>query len=638
MIFKILPVALIAASLVQAQVPLALLRERALAIETEPTRLRDGVKMEESGMDFPPAVTEARLREINASILPDGRFKGVDYESKNPSMWKTTEHLDRCRELAIGQAVFNNQQASLNTCLKGLDWWLATRPKNSNWWQHTVYEAQMLGSIALLLPKEALTPERRAGLEDFLKRPKPGMTGQNRLWLCWNTILAGLFMEDAPRVAEALREMGGVIVVAKPGQEGIQPDWSFHQHGPHFYQGNYGRHFLHSASKYLRLTAGTPFENREQAAAFEHMLLDGTRMMCWGGLLDYNAWGRQISYAARFQGPDIRIACRNFLATRPARAAEILAYSNELKALPFNGARSKTPRGSFAYPASDYLAHRAESFMVGLRLASTRSITMECVNGDNAMGDFLSQGQTYIYRTGMEYAGVFPLWNWACIPGTTARNITVKSRTGGRAPRGGSDFAVVSPDGAAAMRLDYKGVTANKSWFFFDDRMVCLGSGIASKEPGEVLTTLDQSMLVKGAKPLLKTGKTYSYVDYNGFYWMAPAESRLRLEESRATGNWRPIRPANPDATVEGDVFFLTLSHGEAPQAGTYFYQVVNKSGSPDAAWADIRVLRQDEVCHAVHYKGRGVKCAFFKPGELTLPGGRSITAEKPGIQTVESL
>ncbi len=626
---KTFTLAVLAASLAGAELPMAALRERVLAIETEPSRLGDAIEMDESGMDFPPAVSPALLKALNARISPEGRFAGVDYESKNPSMWKTTRHLDHCRELAIGQAVFPGEKAALENCLKSLDWWLETKPRNSNWWQHQVYEAQMLGSIALLLPEAALTPPRRAALEAFLKKPKPGMTGQNRLWLSWNAVLAGLFMNDEARVEAALRSMGDVITVAKPGQEGIQPDGSFHQHGPHFYQGNYGRHFLHSASKYLRLTAGTPLEDRARVETIERLLLDGTRMMCWGNLLDYNAWGRQITYPTRLQGPDIRVACRNVLAARPARAAEVEAYAASLR----DDSRAATPAGTFAYPSSDYLVHRAATFMIGLRLASTRTVAMECVNGDNAKGDFLSQGQTYIYRGGKEYAGVFPLWNWALIPGTTARDIPVKSNPGARSARGGSPIALVSPDGAAAMCLEYKGVSASKSWFFFADRMVCLGSGITCAEPGEVLTTLDQSNLQGGEKPALK-GENPVYAEHNGFYWMANSP-KMTLLTGPATGNWRAIRPANPNEPVTAERFFLAIGHGEKPQGESYFYQVVDKSaGAPEAAWNAIRVLRHDDICHAVQYRGKTVKAAFFAPGALTLPNGKTLTAPNPGLHS----
>lgn len=626
---------------VLAQVPMAQLREKVIEIETEPTRSSIAVQMNESAIDFPPTVTRRRLTEISENLQPDGTFKNVDYASKDRSMWKAAEHLNQCRELAIGARVYPDRKKALEGALKALDWWLEKKPKNSNWWYHSVHEAQMLGNIALLLPPEAVTPARRAALEAFLSKPKPGMTGQNRLWLCWNTVLAGLFMNEEARVKTALDEMGKVIVVAEKGQEGIQPDWSFHQHGPHFHQGNYGRHFLHSASKYLRLVSGTPLEDRSRVDVFEHLLLDGTRMMCWGGLLDYNAWGRQISYADRFQGPDIQVACRNFLAARPSRAAEVQNYMEELKRLPFDGKTSQTPRGVFAYPYSDYLAFRAADFMVGLRLASKRTIAMECVNGDNATGDFLAQGQTYIYRTGTEYRGVFPLWRWACIPGTTARNIPVKSNTGGRSPRGGNDFAVVSPDGAAAMSLDYKGVKGNKSWFFFDDRLVCLGSGITAEGDGEVLTTIEQSLLQGNAMPRIEQTRDCRFVSYNGFYWMFPAAAKSVFESGKRKGSWRPLRPANPGDEVEGRVFFLALSHGEKPKAGSYFYQVVRaepRNKGAQTCWNDIQILRHDDACHAVRFAPTGeIKCVFFKPATLDLPGGRTVTAEKPGVKILPS-
>lgn len=614
-----------------AEVPFQLFRQRVIALETEPTRLQEKTWMAEFETNFPPTVTEKRLTEINAALRPDGTFEGVVYQTDKPaSMWPAMRHLHNCRELIIGYHAFPDQKQSLESCLKALDWWFTTKPKSRSGWDHFGYEGPILATVTALLPRETLTPERLALYTEKLKGLNPGMTGQNRLWVSWGAFLAGLVLEDAAKVEAALDSMGGVLAIAKPGQEGIQSDYSFHQHGPHFYQGNYGRHFLHSGSKFLRVVEGTRFATPEGKRIFEYMLLDATRLMCWGGLLDFNTIGRQITYYYRFQGADIRIACFNLLAANPERADEIKTYMEELARYPFSGP-SSLPTGTFAFPKSDYILHRTRDWLFTLRLASRRVIATEGSN-DNPQSDNFAQGQNYLYCDGTEYRGIFPVWNPACPPGSTFRNVEIPYSTKHRTTRGGDTFAVVSDEGVAAMRLKHAGVTGNKSWFFYDDRIVCLGSDIASDAPGSVVTTLEQMNAV--SPPQETTGKTARAIRHRDTLWLFPKNAAYQFDTAEHSGNWRKFRDRNPDVEERRRVFFLALAHGEKPQGATYAYQTLPKGGdrleSPDAAWNEITVLLQTADCHAIR-RGSEIRCVFFKPGTFTI-GGKTVTAEKPGI------
>ena len=65
-----------------------------------------------------------------------------------------------------------------------------------------------------------------------------GMTGQNKVWLAGNVLIRGLLLNDAELIKEARENICSEIVLGQ--KEGIQPDWSFHQHGPQQQFGNYG--------------------------------------------------------------------------------------------------------------------------------------------------------------------------------------------------------------------------------------------------------------------------------------------------------------------------------------------------------------------------------------------------------------
>lgn len=55
-------------------------------------------------------------------------------------------------------------------------------------------------------------------------------------------------------------------------------------------------------------------------------------------------------------------------------------------------------------------------------------------------------------------------------------------------------------------KMDDYGVKAQKSWFMFDNEVVCLGSGIGSNVPTDIVTTVNQCHL--DGNVWINTGKT----------------------------------------------------------------------------------------------------------------------------------
>ncbi len=630
-------------------------RDRVVKLEAAPTLharvLRRDV-VDCFGVDEAPAVSESDLASIRRKLRSDGSFEGIDYQKKGRSSWDSLQHLDNCRMLAIALHVFPdhilNKYKVKESCLKSFDWWLKERPVNPNWWNNEVYVPMMLGNIALLLDREDMTPERQKAFQTIMKKVKPSMTGQNRLWKSWNSFLAGLVEGDDQRVETAIDALLDTIRIASKGEEGIQPDMSFHQHGSQLYQGNYGRHYLHSAAKLVAVTSGLPCAKPDKAKLVESLLLDGTRWMCWGELLDYSVWGRQISYNGRVQGPDLVHVCRMLDAVASSRKAEVAALGRSLSA-----PRGLLPRketellGTRAFPKSDYIVHRAPDFMASVRMSSKRTILGEECNGDNLKGSYLSDGCMLTYRTGGEYESIFPVWDWSCIPGTTARRGYVPDFKTWSGKRGGSEFAAAMNAGVAAMTVDHFGLKANKSWFFYTDRIVCLGSGIEisgspeQRASAPVLTTVEQNILDKKSGRLARIhGSVAQGISHAGSLHLFPLSTKLLIEKVERKGKWEDIRTANDGGELVKPVFLLAVDHGSQPSSEGYVYQVLPggmKSGKADvdSLWNGVQIVCRTERVHAVARDGE-VRLVFFAAGECKLPNGKVISATQPCLVRVD--
>ena len=73
-------------------------------------------------------------------------------------------------------------------------------------------------------------------------------------------------------------------------QEGIQPDFSFHQHGPQQQFGNYGLAFAGETVKWAAVLHGSAWAMpAEKLGIFRRYLLDGERWWGWRGKMDISS-------------------------------------------------------------------------------------------------------------------------------------------------------------------------------------------------------------------------------------------------------------------------------------------------------------------------------------------------------------
>jgi len=100
-----------------------------------------------------------------------------------------------------------------------------------------IYECQHYGRVVGSVRSHPSNPsiqsigtkEKQEAIR-VMEQSQFGMTGQNKVWLAGNVLIRGLLLNDAELIKEARENICSEIVLGQ--KEGIQPDWSFHQHGP----------------------------------------------------------------------------------------------------------------------------------------------------------------------------------------------------------------------------------------------------------------------------------------------------------------------------------------------------------------------------------------------------------------------
>lgn len=608
---------------------------------------------------LPTSTVEAQALTKQAQPLmdalqPAGSWPDIDYTAQTRGPWKTAQHLDRLRTLSIayrapGQNFYNNPALKAKL-LPALDFWLQHDYRNPNWWHNQIGVPQILGAVLVLLEADITPDELAKGLAILghsnwnNEAGKPiTWTGANLVWIASNRIVLGCLSKSPAIVDEAFTKIFNEIHVARSHQEGIQADWSFHQHGDVLYSGGYGQAFIGETARFMDFARGTRFAAPpERLQILTSYALDGQQWMIRGNVWDYGVTGRELTRAGKNAGS--LAGTLRILASLPGpRQQELTTFAQRL-----SGARNVAPLvGNRHFWKSDFMAHHRAGYYTSARMFSTRTLNTDgYINSENKKTHHIADGANFIYRTGNEYKDIFPVWDWLRIPGTTVEQNPAPLNPAKVQERGKTSFVGGVSDGTyglAVMDLARDDLTAKKAWFYFDAEWVCLGAGINSTSGNPVLTSLNQCLLnglvtVSGeAQPLVAGERDLPaarWVMHDNIGYFFPTPTRAHLKNQAQTGSWAAIG-TGANMTISKDVFSLWLDHGAKVSNGSYAYVVVpntDRAGlEARSQKTDVEILSNTPILQAVRNNGlKLLEVAFWQAGKLEAGAGWNITADKP--------
>jgi chondroitin AC lyase len=440
---------------------------------------------------------------------------------------------------------------------------------------------------------------------------------------------------DAALLAEAFERAQTVLRVTV--EEGIQPDYSFHQHGAQLYSGGYGHEFACDAVRLATLASGTKFAfGPEAIEVLTRYVLDGLRWMIHAGQYDVTCLGRENSrpgaaHKARLLAPFVRDLAR----VTSERGDELMALADRLDgcdgAIPVAGARY--------FWRSDYLAVHRAGWSASVKLSSTRTVLPESGNDEGLRNRHLADGVCLLQRGAV--ASIAPVWNWRMLPGLTAVHHTGGFPTStfglddsGEWVTGGSQFAGGVSDGEsaiAAMHLRHDGVSAQKAWFFFPGGYAALGTGIVSLVDHPVRTTVEQTRFAGEyavpagtARAGRSTHERLAWLEHDNVRYVFPETSTVQVEAGPVTGSWSAISGCQSGTPIHDNRIVVWLDHGVRPDSASYCYFVL-----PERGGATPVILANDLALQAIWHQDT-VHAVFHEPGVLDLPDGRSIEVDKP--------
>ncbi|MBD0831982.1 polysaccharide lyase family 8 super-sandwich domain-containing protein [Aestuariibaculum sediminum] len=573
----------------------------------------------------------------------NGTWSDLDYNNRQPGNWPLLAHLKRASIMAKAyhkaDSEYYHNPTLLKNILESYNWWVDNTPKNSNWWYAQIGIPQNLGVIMLLMEDNMDPKQWKKGIEIMDKVRFGIQTGQNLVWVSSNIVLRSILKNNVEELNQAAENIKNEMQIAI-NSEGLQPDFSFHQHGRQLQFGNYGLHFLEDQVKWMYILKNTAYEyTSEQIDLMRHYFSEGQRWVIWKGVYDINCSGRQLF-------PDEQLDKSEKV---KQAALEMKEIDTEYPSLYKSISHKNNIRGLKFFPFSELLIQRTKQYMASIRMCSSRVKGSESGNGENLSGYYLADGAMCIMKTGEEYLNIFPYWDWRKIPGTTTVQDTTKlPEIGWGSYHIKSDFVggfTYKDFGVSSMQYRRDGVEASKSYFIFPDFVVCLGSGISGKSEQFLQTNIEQrfsttpfSKLVdnkfekNNAKNSIKPSNCIWHE--NTGYIINPTNSiEAKIEQREAKWDQVVVWPQKPQE--KRNVFQLVINHGINCKDDFYSYvifpEIKKSSLKKEYKRPSYYILTNNKFTQAVQLKN-ATSIVFYKPGNVRINGTYNISINVPSL------
>lgn len=483
-------------------------------------------------------------------------------------------------------------------------------------------------------------------------------------------------------------------IAANGYNSGFYPDGSYLDHIKVPYLGAYGIEFMKGGAKIPSLLAGTPWKYPEQVQDnLESYIVEGFGNGMYKGMMLDCLKGRSVSRPASSNQAAGREAMMIILQivdsfSQEAKettlsalkawleedegfidslvGAENMAIKKKAKEiLEDTSIQSNIAPVHKSYPLMDRVVHRTEDYLFALSMYSERIQNTEIMNDENRFGWHQNNGMTYIYDEDNQYTENY--WNTVNplrLPGTTVVpvNIGTEKPDGSGFAQGGDfcskeswvggtsigNYGVsgmsfsgetqgIAGDAPVSYAPDLKG---KKSWFMFDDEMVCLGAGITNKNMElPVETTIENKKLRKdGSNQLLVNGEkteipvkeanvkelvertadvsgtsfeqvNWAHLEGNqsvgtGYYF--PEENtEIQVRRGQTTGSWKDVGTFEGESTE--NYLEMWVDHGQNPENASYSYVLLPETSAEEtenyAQAPKVTILENSSEVQAVRHE-----------------------------------
>ena len=477
---------------------------------------------------------------------------------------------------------------------------------------------------------------------------------------------------------------------------GIAPDGSYTMNnasGAQWNWGAFGADYVKDIIEYASFTRRTHWRlNQDKFQMLGDALTDGAFWLFWKDFLPYNLAGKSSTLPSPVQTKGTYLSLFNNVRYESLVNNALLENNQQLAdnftaITPYQNAIDSTKY----FWNSNIMIHSRADYYSSLVMPSVRTGVPEA-SPDSISGIknwFMGDGTLITMVDPTSYSASRRVWNYFNLPGLTTEqrpltspmmNGTLPVNYGGLNGKSQNNFAGGLSNGREGVASFYYDRTLNvgnvigqKSYFFFENGIVALGTGLKKKMPNNlynVMTIMEQDIMNSDLKYDNGTGVvstissnttsfTGSYTPANPI-WMYNANKgyifipqnqgdKVDIQINQQTGSWDEINGTwrnyrtNPTWTIpytNASVLSINIDHGKQAASAKYAYMIF--PGLSEAYFTNnivgnvpYKILANNDSVQVVSGSSTTFQIVFIKACSVDLSTNLSVKVDKPAIMMV---
>ncbi|HIH8066071.1 TPA: polysaccharide lyase 8 family protein [Staphylococcus aureus] len=542
----------------------------------------------------------------------------------------------------------------------------SSKKKALNWWDYEIGTPRALTNTLILLNGDISSDEKKkytAPIKTFapdsdkilssVGKPEQAKGG-NLVGISKVKLLESIIEEDKDMMKNSIDSFNKVFTYVQDSatdkeRNGFYKDGSYIDHKDVPYTGAYGVVLLEGISQMMPMIKETPFNDKTQNnTTLKSWIDDGFLPLIYKGEMMDLSRGRAISRENETSHSASATVMKSLL-----RLSDAMDESTKAK---YKQIVKTSVKSDSSYKQNDYLSsysdiskmksliedstistngltqqlkiyndmdrvtyHNKElDFAFGLSMTSKNVARYESINGENLKGWHTGAGMSYLYNSDVKhYRDNF----WATadmtrLPGTTTLNDMPSTNTkNDNSFVGGTKF----DEQHASIGMDFenqdKTLTAKKSYFILNDKIVFLGTGIKSTGSSEnPITTIENRKAneyklykddIENTTSNDNTQETHSvFLESSdtkkniGYHFLD--KPKISVKKETHIGKWKDINNSQSNTQKNDDYYEVTQTHNTSDSKYAYvLYPGLTKSDFKSKNNI-VNIIKQDEDFHVI--------------------------------------
>ncbi|UVJ30833.1 polysaccharide lyase 8 family protein [Staphylococcus aureus] len=541
-----------------------------------------------------------------------------------------------------------------------------SRNTNLNWWDYEIGTPRALTNTLILLNDQFSNEEKKkytAPIKTFAPKSDEILSsvgkaepakGGNLVDISKVKLLESIIEEDKDMMKNSIDSFNKVFTYVQDSatdkeRNGFYKDGSYIDHKDVPYTGAYGVVLLEGISQMMPMIKETPFKDSNQNdTTLKSWIDDGFMPLIYKGEMMDLSLGRAISRENETSHSASATVMKSLL-----RLSDAMDDSTKAK---YKQIVKNSVKSDSSYDSNDTLSSYSDidkmkklmddstiskndltqqlkiyndmdrvtyhnkdlDFAFGLSMTSKNVARYESINNENLKGWHTGAGMSYLYNSDVKHYrdNFWATANMKRLAGTTTleNEEPKENKNSDKTFVGGTKF----DDQHASIGMDFenqdKTLTAKKSYFILNDKIVFLGTGIKSTDSSKNPVTTIENRKANGYTMynddtqttnsdnqetnsifLESTNKPKNNIGYHFLN-----KSKISIKKETHTGNWKEINKSQKDTQKTDEYYEVTQKHSDKDDKyGYVLYPGISKdvfNTKKDL----VTIIQQDDDFHVV--------------------------------------